>query len=224
MSVHIMEAFRHIPGIGPHVMEGHFSLQDSEKGNHILPGLWSNTIKPGASITMMMWPDLDVNHPLRGFYTSPPFSPPPRRQAEIMAQQGRSSRIVNAMPPAMRPFMPQPVGPMGRPAPPPPFGLPLMGRPPVIRRPVTVRTASSISTIDEDEMTEAEQKELTFVNFVEELERTKSMTATDVLAKYTQLHDVMGQECMDEWDVDDSSWDSDSDRSSSSGGSVSLAD
>lgn len=74
-------------------------------------------------------------------------------------------------------------------------------------------------------MTVAEEKELTFVNFVEERERMKSVTVTDILARYTQLQDVHGQECIDEWSVDDSSWYSSSDSDSSgSSGSESVVD
>lgn len=74
-------------------------------------------------------------------------------------------------------------------------------------------------------MTAAEQKELTFVNFVEERERMKNMTVTDILAKYTQLQDVAGQECIDEWSVDNSRWDSSSDSDTSvSSGSEGVVD
>lgn len=122
---------------------------------------------------------------------------------------------------------------MVRPGPPP---IPAFGGfPPRIDRvnggrpmpsgPVWRRRTRSISTVDEDEMTAAEEKELTFVNFVEERERMKNMTVTDILAKYTQLQDVPGQECIDEWSVDNDSWDSSSDSDSSgSSGSESVVD
>lgn len=66
-------------------------------------------------------------------------------------------------------------------------------------------------------MTRAEEKELTFVNFVEERERAKSMTATDMLAKYTQLQDIPGQGCIEDWTVEYTSSEYDSDSDSSSG-------
>ncbi|KAJ4393065.1 hypothetical protein N0V93_002272 [Gnomoniopsis smithogilvyi] len=46
MSMHIVEAFRLMPEIGLHVMEGHYSLEDAKSGEHIIPGLWI----PNASI------------------------------------------------------------------------------------------------------------------------------------------------------------------------------
>lgn len=235
MRVHIEEAFINIPRLGPHVMEGHYSLRDSKKEEHILPGLWTNTIKPGASITMMMWPNLDIDHPLRSFSGPPPFGLSPRRRMDDAARQRRIARMqavsVNApphlsgrIPPGIRPGMPRPMGPMN----------PLMGGPPPpMARPFPVfpgveivngrnrrRAASSIRTLDEDEMTEAEEKELTFVNFLEELERTKHQTTSDVLGKYTRLHDVLGHECIDVWGIDESRYNSDSDSSGSSGSLV----
>lgn len=233
ISVHIKEAFLHIPSIGPHVMEGHYCLENSKNGDHILPGLWSNTIKPGDSIKMLMWPNLNTDHPLRCLYGPPPFGPP-RQVAENIARQRRFLRIQNVlantspdmrgrMPPAAMPPMPRPAGPMG----PPRLGVP---RPPMPRFPPTgVSIVRRPRKISRNHMTAAEEKELTFVNFVEELERTKNMTVTDVLAKFTHLHDVLGQKYLEDWAVDNSHWDTSSDSDSddsdtSSLGSVSIID
>lgn len=236
MKIHIEEAFRHMPEIGPHVMEGHYSLENSQNGEHILPGLWGNTIKPGASIKMTMWPDLNL-HPLLHFYRSPPFCPSPREAAEAAAKRQRFSRMQNVtpLPTASRaspfrfglPRPPMPFGYPGGPPPPPPPPPPMLASrgPMGPNNRTSHRRAWSISTIDEDEMTVAEEKELTFVNFVEEMERTKSLTTTDILAKYTQLQDILGQECLDEWGVEETLSSSDSDDSGSSiSGSVSVVD
>lgn len=58
----IIQAFTHIEGIGPHVMEGHYDLEGPE-GELILKEIWSSTIQPGWQITMKMWPA--ESHPLR---------------------------------------------------------------------------------------------------------------------------------------------------------------
>lgn len=206
--MHIHELFRHMPGIGPHVLEGHYSLKDYKSGEHILPGLWSNTIKPGASINMKMWPDFNMQ-PLVRFYRSPPFCPCPYDVADNVAQSRRTLRIQNMLSSIeSRPFggassgFPPPAGMLR-----PPMPMPRFPPPPVFRG--RTRTVSSISTVDEDELTQAEEEELTFVNFKEERERTENMTDTDMLVKYTQLQDVVGQEYIAEWDLGYSGYSSD---------------
>lgn len=225
MSMHIVEAFRLMPEIGLHVMEGHYSLEDAKSGEHIIPGLWSNTIKPGDSINMTMWPHFNT-HPILRQYQTPPFRRLPSEEAEDLSRRRRYLRMQNmlistarrpirGMTPAFHPGILRLPMPMGRPAPPP--------QRPILRR--RSRPASSVSTNKEDEMTRAEEKELTFVNFVEELERMRDMTATDILAKYTQLHDVSSQDRMGVWGMVYSSSSSDSDDclASSSSGSLSVA-
>lgn len=50
----IKQAFIHVEVIGPQVQEGQYDLMDSE-AQVILPSLWSDTIKPGETISMHMW-------------------------------------------------------------------------------------------------------------------------------------------------------------------------
>ncbi|KAJ4416802.1 hypothetical protein N0V82_006531 [Gnomoniopsis sp. IMI 355080] len=210
-------------GIGPHVLEGHYDLEDAKSGEHILPGLWSDTIKPGASIHMKMWPDFNM-HPLLRFYQSPPFCPSLYEVAENAAQRLRTSRIQHMLNNTGL----VPIGPSGLYPPAgivlrPPMPMPRPPPPPIFRR--RSRTVSSNSTVDEDEMTGAEEEELKFVNFREELERIENMTATEMLAKYTQLQDVVGQEFLDEWSPDNSGYSSGSSGSSySSSSSHSIVD
>jgi hypothetical protein len=51
----IRQAFLHIMPLGPHVAEGHYDLVGPQ-GEIILPRCWEETIQPGWSITMHMWP------------------------------------------------------------------------------------------------------------------------------------------------------------------------
>lgn len=51
----VKQAFQHVEVLGPQVQEGHYDLVDSEE-EFILPSAWAETIKPGSSITMRMWP------------------------------------------------------------------------------------------------------------------------------------------------------------------------
>lgn len=232
MRICIVEAFRHIQGLGIHVNQGHFDLEDDTNGNIILPELWVNTIKPGMSIKMKMWPNTQSHNSPGYVYRISPVVPSPRVARDFAARQERISRmkVAHLGPNCPRPVVPRPPLPMNatRPPPMPPFGTcpPRMkcansGRPMPIRS--RRRRAPSISTIDENELTAAEAKELLFVNFVEELERMKNMTGTAMLTKYTQLQDVPGQECIDDWSVNcsaESSMDSDSSGSSGSEGIV----
>lgn len=58
-------------------------------------------------------------------------------------------------------------------------------------------------------MTPEEQAQLTFVNFVEELEKAKTITLSDLLSKFTYLKDVSNDfldlDDFDGYDSDDSS-------------------
>lgn len=51
----IKKAFSHVDLIGPKAQEGHYDLINSE-GQIILPAAWAAIIKPGASVSMVMWP------------------------------------------------------------------------------------------------------------------------------------------------------------------------
>ncbi|KAG8169258.1 hypothetical protein KVR01_000003 [Diaporthe batatas] len=51
----IKQSFLQVEGIGPHVQEGQYDLVDSEE-QIILPSAWAESVKPGASISMRMWP------------------------------------------------------------------------------------------------------------------------------------------------------------------------
>lgn len=51
----INQAFAHVDKIGPHVMHGHYDLIGPDK-EIIMPDFWEDTIQPGMSITMMLWP------------------------------------------------------------------------------------------------------------------------------------------------------------------------
>lgn len=206
-------------------MQQHYDLTNG-KGEYIPQGLWENTIKPGDRITMTMLPAGD--HVLRGgFYgAGPPYGTPLRQASEMHARSTRAERLRQlnrygeGLPLASRRPMPPMVGCMGG-APPPMFGRPpIMGRPCVMRVPPP---PSSVSSVDEDEMTEAEKKELTFVSFVEVSKRIKGMDAAGFLAKCTELQDI--SHLNDDWETPSGS-DSDSDGSegSSSTGSRSIED
>ena len=51
----IHQAFAHIDKIGPHVMQGHYDLIGPDK-EIIMPDYWEDSIAPGMTITMMLWP------------------------------------------------------------------------------------------------------------------------------------------------------------------------
>ncbi|KAL1881251.1 hypothetical protein Daus18300_001103 [Diaporthe australafricana] len=221
MKCHMTEAFNHVKVIGPHVMEGHFDLITSD-GHIILPHLWATTVKPGAAIDMRMWP---VTTSLRGFYGEPPFVVPnSESQARHLARMRQvQQQRMNAMrtPPhaiPMRPPMGMPMGmphgghppPMHRPPPPP--GMPVFvdivdgGRP-------MKRTAEAYS---KDDITEKEDEQMMFVDFVEELEKTKTTTVADLLTRFTNLKDVPDDDCLANLLNTDSDYDSDDSGTSSS--------
>ncbi|KAG6361848.1 hypothetical protein INS49_010077 [Diaporthe citri] len=207
MKATLIEAFNHVREIGPHVIEGHFDLL-TPNGDRILPHLWSTTIKPGASISMKMWPDT----PLRGFYGPPPFlvnphAPSPAgnamhaRMRQMQAQ--RMAAMRHPPPPMMRP--PPMIG--GGPPPPPPGGRSF----PPPRKVVPIidwRSAYEIS--------EKEDEQLMFVDFVEELEKTKAATVADLLRKFTTLKDVTDEDSLGDFLAVDSDYDSDDSTSTSS--------
>lgn len=117
----INQAFAHIDGVGPHVMEGHYDLEGPE-GELILKDIWDTTIQPGWQITMKMWPP--DQHPLRrgqpGSIRIPPNIPPEHREAWAHAQarfmHERAQRGGAPRDPRVVPGM-APPGPMGRPPP-----------------------------------------------------------------------------------------------------------
>ena len=69
MEFLIKEAFVHIPGIGPHVAEGHYDLLGPH-GEIILPHVWETVIEPDWTITMHMWPMVEEKE-------EEPAPPPP---------------------------------------------------------------------------------------------------------------------------------------------------
>ena len=66
----IHQAFLHVEGLGPHVMEGHYDLI-GPNGEIILPKVWETTIEPDTNISMHMWP---MPEPPRGHPPPPPPS------------------------------------------------------------------------------------------------------------------------------------------------------
>ena len=69
MEFLIKEAFVHLPGIGPHVAEGHYDLLGPH-GEIILPHVWETVIEPNWTITMHMWPMVEEKE-------EEPAPPPP---------------------------------------------------------------------------------------------------------------------------------------------------
>lgn len=218
-------------------MEGHYDLTNA-KDEMRLPGLWDNTIKPGDSISMKMWPGTQA---LLRHYGPPPYAGSLREDSDYQASQGRLARLRRVpfnngpgrIPPHLRgpghhagqfnPFTAM-LGRPGFPGPggPGPMTMPMavgLSRPPQCR-PMSVASSTVASSVDEDKLTDAEKKELTFVNFVEELRKTKDASAADLLAKFTELRDISG--CLDSdrelWGSDvGSGVDSDSTGTSSTG-------
>lgn len=58
--------------------------------------------------------------------------------------------------------------------------------------PPSLASSSSASTVDEDVMTRAEEKQLSFVDYIQELERARGTMVADLLAKFTNMKDVVG--------------------------------
>ena len=51
----ILQAFRHVEVIGPHVEAGHFDLVGPDRAI-ILPQVWESMIEPNWDVSMHMWP------------------------------------------------------------------------------------------------------------------------------------------------------------------------
>lgn len=95
MSELINQAFAHIDGVGPHVRAGHYDIEGPE-GELILKNIWETTIQPGWSITMKMWPDLEL-HALRDG-----GGPRPGGMAGGGGHTPHGFRIPDGAPPQMR--------------------------------------------------------------------------------------------------------------------------
>lgn len=254
MKETIDDAFWHILPLSQHVFCGHFDLQDTAKGVMIQRSFWDTTIQPGASIRMTMWPNLEAYPVPHSLGMRPSFQNPRGPSADERNREQRAHRMrmaLNALepprPPHMLPFggggggcgMPPPRWPPGH-APmrmgggiPPPM-------PPMMPRVVDVRsrrsrssrssstTASSSLYGDEYKMTAVEEKELTFIDFVAELEKIKEVGVVELLAKFTYVKDIESSKCFEwknEWDSgSDSDSDSDSSTTSSSSGSTIIDD
>lgn len=106
--------------------------------------------------------------------------------------------------PAMRP----PPGGLGYPPPPPG-----PGRPPMVDI-ISVRSEA------EYDISEKEDEQLMFVNFVEELEKTNSVTVADLLRKFTTLKDVTNEDSLGDFLNADSDYDSDGSSSTSSSSEI----
>lgn len=141
--------------------------------------------------------------------------------------------IPRCLPPHLRgpvigPPMHQPALQGGRPPLPPPPGR--WGPPgvDVVNRGRPRRKLSSFwttTTVDKDKMTHEEEEQLSFVNYVDELEKVKDITVVALLSRYTHLRDVEGGFCFDgEWDMSAASESDSSSGSSSSGSSGSIVD
>ena len=130
----IKQAFLHVESIGPHVLDGHYDLVDSE-GQVILPSTWAETIKPGAFVTMHMWPmkepppppvpsPLFPGRPMKNIppspYTGMPGVPP---DAASLAASGPGFR------PPIPPMNPSPLFGSGIRPPPPIFEVVHGGEP-----------------------------------------------------------------------------------------------
>lgn len=179
----INDAFLWMPDLGPHVLECHYDFIDSN-GDVLLPGLWK-TIKPGDKVSMRMWPPPT---PLRVHYGPPPYLPTPGRrapdpQANYQAMM-RMRRIAQ--------YAARDGAPLEPPIMPPP---PMMGMPP----PGTLRRieSRSIVSVDDDAISQEEDRQLMIVDFVEENEKMNAVTTADLLARFTNLKDTLSQDCLD---------------------------
>lgn len=199
------------------------TIQVTSKGDIILSHLWNTTIKPGAAIEMRMWPKV----PLSGFYGKPPFlinphAPNADNQARHAARMRQMQQQRMA---AMR--NPAPMAPgMAPPPPPPGMGfssyMPPGGVSPGHRsfgnRPPSVVIVDC--TPAKHEVTEKEDEQIMFVDFVEELEKDKTTTVADLLQKFTNLKDVPDDDCLGEFLTLGSDYDSDDSTTSSSSSEI----
>lgn len=157
---------------------------------------------------MSMWPQ---NIPLRGFYGPPPFAASSHFGSEAMRAARVRQMQMNAMrphgPPGILPMRPPPGG-LGYPPPPPGHG-----RPPMV-------DIISVRSEDEYDISEKEDEQLMFVNFVEELEKTNSVTVADLLRIFTTLKDVTDEDSLGNFLNADSDYDSDGSTSTSSSSEI----
>lgn len=102
---------------------------------------------------------------------------------------------------------------MAFPGPPPP-------PPGVLPRPPPKRIVPIIDWRTKYEITEKEDEQLMFVDFVEELEKTKAATVADLLRKFTTLKDVVDEDSLGEFLAVDSDYDSDGSTSTSSSSEI----
>lgn len=212
-------AFKEIPNIGPHVLANHFDLMRGN-GELIPRPIFGVTLKPGDEVRMSLWP-LE-NHPLPVSvppFMPPPQDHLPRNigMSATQHRRAREERLWAAGSLAPRPKDPgspsllQQMFPASRmmprswppgPPPPPPPG---MGRPgpPIrinsVRRPNLSRpggrssaSTTTASTVDKGAMTRAEEKQLSFVDYAQELERARGVSLADLLARFTNMKDVGG--------------------------------
>lgn len=102
--------------------------------------------------------------------------------------------------------------------PPPPMGgMPVgMPPPPPGGRSFPAPRVNIVDWRSEYEISEREDEQLMFVDFVEELEKTKTATVADLLRKFTTLKDVTDEDSLGEFLAVDSDYDSDDSGSSSS--------
>lgn len=91
--------------------------------------------------------------------------------------------------------------------PPPPPGLRSFPGP---------RKGEIVDLSSEYDISEKEDEQLMFVNFVEELEKIKTATVADLLRKFTTLKDVTDEDSLGEFLAVDSDYDSDDSGSTSS--------
>ncbi|KUI53606.1 hypothetical protein VP1G_00984 [Cytospora mali] len=233
MKETIMEAFNDITVIGPHVVEGHYDIFSSN-GDTILPGLWSSTIKPGDTITMRMRPQT----PLRRYHGPPPFCTDPRNSKSGWFKEQQWTYIQNSRLQEGQAQFRMQGGQIETLAPAAPFRPPGMKFPPRMPPPdcriysgktnkksrLRSPSVSIVSIVDEDVITEEDEKQLRCVDFVAELEKTKSVTIAELLTRFTNLKDGPGEDLLAGLLSDDSDYDSDSSGSSSSTSSSSSTD
>lgn len=189
------------------------NIKVNSKGETILQHLWNTTIKPGASITMQMWP---ATTPLRGFYAAPPFIANPHApnsggQAMHFARMQHMQQMQQRRMAAMRAAQPPGFMGVGPPPPPPPGG----SRPAFVDIVEGGRPARS-----EYDISEKEDEQLMFVNFVEELEKANEVTVSDLLRKFTTLRDVTDDDSLCDVLAVDSDYDSDDSTSTSSSSEI----
>ncbi|ROW01263.1 hypothetical protein VMCG_05959 [Cytospora schulzeri] len=73
-------------------------------------------------------------------------------------------------------------------------------------------------------ITEEEDKQLMFIDFVEELEKAKNVTIDDLLAEFTTLRDVVSEGCLKDIFTDDSDYESDDSGTSSASSTSYVSD